>query len=46
MVYGHESASGNNVSHVEDFERGIVYTNIATKEGRFFNLKGTLKKLP
>jgi hypothetical protein len=45
MVYWHESASGNSVTHVEDFERGIVYTNIATKDGHFINLKGTLKKL-
>ena len=45
MVYWTEPKSGSNVTHVEDFERGVVYTNIARRDGQFFNLKGTLQKV-
>jgi hypothetical protein len=43
MVYWSEPKSGDNVTHVEDFERGEVYTNIASKDGTFTHLKGQLK---
>ena len=43
MVYWHEPQSGDNVTHIEDFERGEVYTNIAAKDGSFTHLKGQLK---
>ena len=43
MVYWHEPQSGDNVTHVEDFERGEVYTNIAARDGSFTHLKGQLK---
>lgn len=31
------------VVHVEDYEKGILFTNIGTPDGKFYNLKGTLK---
>lgn len=43
MVYWHEPKSGDNVVHVEDFENGIVYTNIAHRNGEFQHLKGTIR---
>ncbi|MEN3931100.1 MBL fold metallo-hydrolase [Microvirga sp. W0021] len=43
MVYWHEPKSGSNVTHVQDYNKGIVYTNIARKDGNFVNLKGTLR---
>ncbi|CAI1624975.1 Uncharacterised protein [Serratia proteamaculans] len=43
MVYWSEPKSGDNVTHVEDFQRGEVYTNIASKDGSFTHLKGQLK---
>ncbi|MGO4744904.1 MoaF-related domain-containing protein [Serratia quinivorans] len=43
MVYWSEPKSGDNVTHVEDFQRGEVYTNIAGKDGTFTHLKGQLK---
>ncbi|CAI0803513.1 MoaF-related domain-containing protein [Serratia entomophila] len=43
MVYWHEPKSGDNVTHVEDYQRGEVYTNIAGKDGSFTHLKGQLK---
>lgn len=42
MVYWHEPVSGNNVVHVQDWNKGIVYTNISAVDGSFTNLKGTL----
>ncbi|ROI04403.1 MBL fold metallo-hydrolase [Chryseobacterium sp. G0240] len=44
MVYWHESA-GINITHVEDYNKNVVYTNIAGKDGTFTHLKGTLKIL-
>ncbi|WP_353149573.1 MBL fold metallo-hydrolase [Chryseobacterium sp.] len=44
MVYWHESA-GFNITHVEDYNKNVVYTNIAGKDGTFTHLKGTLKIL-
>lgn len=46
MVYWHEPNTGANVVHVQDFNRGIVYTNIAAPDGSFTNLKGTLTLNP
>lgn len=43
MVYWHEPESGFNVTHVQDYNKNILYTNIAGKNGRFTHLKGTLK---
>ena len=44
MIYWKEK-SGTTVTHVEDFENGIVYTNITDPENKFLNLKGTLIKI-
>ena len=43
MVYWHEPSTGSNVVHVQDWNTGTVYTNIAAKDGSFTNLKGTIK---
>lgn len=44
MVYWAE-ASGTTVVHVEDFEQGVVHTNITGPDLSFTNLSGTLKQL-
>ncbi len=44
MVYWKEK-SGTTVTHVEDFEKGIVYTNITSPDHSFLNLKGTLTQI-
>ncbi len=44
MIYWTEK-SGTTVSHVEDFENGIVYTNITDPNNKFLNLKGALTKI-
>jgi hypothetical protein len=31
------------VVHVEDYQNGSLFTNISTPDGKFYNLKGTLK---
>ena len=43
MVYWHEPSTGSNVVHVQDWNTGTVYTNIAGKDGSFTYLKGTIK---
>ena len=43
MVYWHEPSTGSNVVHVQDWNTGTVYTNIAAKDGSFTNLKGTIR---
>ena len=43
MVYWHEPTTGDNVTHVQDYPRGIVYTNIASGDGSFTHLKGQIK---
>lgn len=43
MVYWHEPESGDNVTHVQDYECNIVYTNIASSDESFTHLKGTLE---
>ena len=42
MVTWQES-DGTTVTHVEDFQQRILYTNITTKDGKFYNKKGTLE---
>lgn len=46
MVYWHEPSTGSNVVHVQDWNDGTAYTNIAAKDGSFMNLKGTIKLVP
>ena len=43
MVYWHEPSTGSNVVHVQDWNTGTVWTNIAGEDGSFTNLKGTIK---
>lgn len=44
MVYWTEK-TGTRVTHVQDFARGIVHTNIATADGAFHNLTGSLVEI-
>lgn len=43
MVYWHEPQGGYNVVHVQNWNTGTVYTNIAAKDNSFTHLKGTIK---
>lgn len=43
MVYWHEPKVGANVVHVQDFEKGVVYTNIARPDGSSLHLSGGLR---
>lgn len=45
MVYWTEH-DNTHVVHVEDFGRGVAYTNISAPDGSFANLRGTLRLLP
>lgn len=42
MVYWHEEQSGDNVVHIQDYNRDLVYTNIASKDASFSHLKGKI----
>ncbi|RYC38738.1 MBL fold hydrolase [Pectobacterium zantedeschiae] len=42
MVYWNEPHTGSNVVHVQDWNTGTVYTNIAAKDYSFTHLKGTI----
>lgn len=42
MVYWHESKRGDNVTHVQDYNTHVVYSNIAGTDGSFLHFKGTL----
>ena len=43
MVYWHEPSTVSNVVHLQDWNTGTVWTNIAAKDGSFTNLKGTIR---
>lgn len=45
MVCWHEPHLGFNVSHIQDYNKNIVYSNVAGPDGTFTHLKGTLKIL-
>ncbi|WP_313093564.1 MBL fold metallo-hydrolase [Chryseobacterium flavum] len=45
MVYWHEPHLGFNVTHIQNYNKNIVYSNIAGPDGTFTHLKGTLKVL-
>ncbi|KFF11796.1 metallo-beta-lactamase [Chryseobacterium soli] len=45
MVYWHEPNLGFNVTHIQDYNKNIVYSNIAGSDGTFTHPKGTLKIL-
>ncbi len=40
-----QEANRTTVVHIEDFENGIVHTNITERVGSFIHRSGTLKKL-
>lgn len=42
MVYWHEPKSGANVVHVQNYNTGTVWTNIANPDGSFYNMQGKL----
>jgi hypothetical protein len=44
MVYWKEK-SNTTVVHVEDFENGVVHTNITVDKDTFLNLSGTLTEI-
>ncbi len=43
MVYWSEPVLKAMVTHIQDYNKGIVYTNIAYPNGEFLHLNGTLK---
>lgn len=43
MVYWHEPHTGSNVVHVQEWNTGTVYTNIAAMDNSFTHLKGTMR---
>ncbi|ASK31973.1 MBL fold hydrolase [Chryseobacterium sp. T16E-39] len=45
MVYWHEPKTGENVTHVQDYNKNIIYTNIAAKDGSFSHFKVPFKIL-
>lgn len=40
-----QERKGATVTQVQDFEYGLLHTNITTRDGFFYNLQGTLKPL-
>ncbi|MEA3071668.1 MAG: hypothetical protein QOD29_3114 [Alphaproteobacteria bacterium] len=45
MVYWTGPKDATHVTQVVDFEREIIYATAAYKDGRFVNLRGTIKRL-
>ncbi|RXM37590.1 MBL fold hydrolase [Chryseobacterium sp. CH21] len=45
MVYWNEPHLGFNVTHIQDYNKNIIYSNIVDPDGTFTHLKGTLKIL-
>lgn len=42
MVYWNEPHTGSNVVHLQNWDTGTVYTNIAAKDHSFTHMKGTI----
>ncbi len=40
-----KGSDNTHVVHVEDYGRGVVYTNVSAPDGSFTGLKGTLRLL-
>jgi len=40
-----KEASGATVTHVEDHENGIIYSNATLADGSFYTMKGTINPL-
>jgi phosphoribosyl 1,2-cyclic phosphodiesterase len=45
MVYWHEPKTEENVTHVQDYNKHVIYTNIAGKDGSFNHFKVPFKIL-
>lgn len=45
MVYWHEPHLKFNVTHIQDYNKNIVYSNISGSDGTFVHPKGTMKIL-
>ena len=45
MLYWTAAKEGTHVTQVIDFERETIYATAAYKDGRFVNLRGTIKRL-
>ncbi len=40
-----KESSGATVTHVEDHENGIIFSNATLPDGNFYNMKGTISLL-
>ena len=40
-----KEASGATVTHVEDHEKGLIYSNATIPDGEFYNMKGTIRPI-
>lgn len=38
-----QEASGTTVTQVQDYEKGIIYSNWTSRDGEFYNAQGTIK---
>ncbi|MCS3529954.1 MBL fold metallo-hydrolase [Chryseobacterium sp. JUb7] len=45
LVYWHEPKNGYNITHIEDYNKNIVYSNFTSKEGNLIHLEGKLSFL-
>jgi hypothetical protein len=41
-----KEATGATVTHVEDHENGVLYSNATLPDGSFYTMKGTIRPLP
>ncbi|WP_326982362.1 MBL fold metallo-hydrolase [Chryseobacterium sp. MYb264] len=42
LVYWHEPKNGYNITHIEDYNKNIVYSNFTAKDGSLVHLEGRL----
>ena len=40
-----KEATGSTVTHIEDHENGILYSNATLPDGSFYTMKGTIRPL-
>lgn len=45
LVYWHEPKNGYNITHIEDYNKNIVYSNFTAKDGSLVHLEGKLSFL-
>jgi phenolic acid decarboxylase len=41
-----KEATGSTVTHIEDHENGILFSNATLPDGSFYQMKGTIQPLP